>query len=125
MLEKQNDYLQVKMDRSAIEHQEEWTKWGDEAPWLQFPPELEVKIIPPFNGAMVRFRVRFVGGDREISVYWDCHDALGIMDKPYWEIYPVKYKGEDEDYYDTARFVACEEPEMMVAIIKSLMGEYQ
>ena len=120
-----SDYIQRKVNRSKLEQNEEWEKWGNEAPWLQFPPELEVKIIPPFNGAMARFRVRFVGGEKEISVYWDCHDNLGFMNKPYWEIYPVKYKDESEDYYDTARFFMGEEPEMMVAIIKSLMGEYQ
>ena len=121
-----NEYVSRKVERSQLEHREEWGKWGKEAPWLQFPPELEVKITPPFSGAMARFRVRFVGGEHEVSVYWDCHDALGLMNKPYWEIYPVKTKDlDDEDQYDTARFVAGEEPEMMVAIIKSLMGEYQ
>lgn len=120
-----SEYVQAKIDRRVIEHQEEWDKWGKEAPWLQFPPELEVKITPPFSGAMARFRVRFVGGEHEVSVYWDCNDALGFMNQPYWEIHPVKYKGDDCDYYDTARFVAGEEPQMMVSIIKSLMGEYE
>ena len=122
---KNSEYVQAKMDRSVVERHEEWDKWGAEAPWLQFPPELEVKVTPPFNGAMARFRVRFIGGEGEVSVYWDCHDALGYMNKPYWEIYPVKYKGGDGDYHDTARFLMGEEPQMMVSIIKSLMGEYE
>lgn len=114
--------------RYQVENDENWRDWGKTAPWLQFPPELEVKIIPPFGGVMARFMVRFASGtdeDRHVSVYWDCLDNLGYMDRPYWEIYPVKYKCEENDYDDTARFLMGEEPQMMVSIIKSLMGEYR
>jgi len=114
--------------RCRVEDDEMWRKWVKSAPWLQFPPELEVKIIPPFGGAMARFMVRFANStdeDRHVSVYWDVFDNLGHMDRPYWEIYPVKYRSEEADYDDNARFLMGEEPQMMVAIIKSLMGEYQ
>lgn len=121
------DSVNSKVERYRIEDAEEWHKWGQEAPWLQFPPELEVKIIPPFGGAMARFRARFVGGEREVSVYWDCHNSLGYVGDPYWEIHPVRYKNwleDGEDGYDTARFRMGEEGNMMVAIVKSLMNEY-
>lgn len=122
------DTVESKVYRYRVEENEEWHKWGNEAPWLQFPPELEVKIVPPFGGAMARFRARFVGGEREVSVYWDCHDALGYMEKPYWEIHPVKSRGlglmDEADVYDCKRFLAGEESDMMVSIIKSLMDEY-
>ena len=125
---KPDDYVDSMVARSHVENNEKWRKWCKQAPWLQFPPELEVKIIPPFGGAMARFMVRFANGtdeDRHISVYWDTLDRLGAMDKPYWECYPVKYKGEEGDYDDTARFAAGQEPQMMVTIIKSLMGDYE
>lgn len=124
-----DDYLEKKLARSQVERDEDWEEWCNKAPWLQFPPGLDVKIIPPVHGAMVRFMVRFADGtdaDNTVSVYWDCHNALGIMSKPYWEIYPVKYKGDDgDDYEDTARYLEGEESQMMVSIIKALMGEYE
>ena len=127
-----DDYVTRVAARSNLEVSEQWREWCKEAPWLQFPPELEVKIVPPFGGAMARFYVRFAGSSDEekgVSVYWDCRDALGFMNAPYWEIYPVKYRGTfedaDEDYWDTARFSMGEEPQMMVSIIKALMGEYE
>lgn len=125
-----DDEVSKRVARSRVEADEEWRKWCKEAPWLQFPPELEVKILPPFNGAMARFMVRFAGSSDEskhVSVYWDVHDSLGYELKPYWEIYPVKFKNwleDGEDGFDTARFLMGEEPQMMVAIIRSLMGEY-
>lgn len=125
-----DEAVSKRIERCRVEDKEEWRKWCEEAPWLQFPPDLEVSILPPYGGAMARFMVRFAGGSDEskhVSVYWDVNDSLGFMNKPYWEIYPVKYKAPvvgDEDVFDTARFRMGDEPQMMVAIIKALMGEY-
>jgi len=69
--------------RCDVEKHEEWRRWCEEIPELQFPSSWNVKIIPPFGGAMVRFII-----NEKISVYLDCYDALGFMGEPYWEIYP-------------------------------------
>ena len=61
-------------------------KWGKEIPVLDFPADWKIQISPPFNGAIVRFRV--FSGNAEISVYLDCYNMLAAMDYPYWEIYP-------------------------------------
>lgn len=115
------------IERYKVEAEEDWRGWCKKAPWLQFPPELEVKVIPPFAGAMARFMVRFPDSENHVSVYWDTQEAIGFMGgEPYWEVYPVKIQDlDDGDQYDTARFKMGEEPQMMVAIIRSLMGEYQ
>lgn len=73
----------------------EWDKWREEIPFINFPERFEVKIIPPFAGAVARFQIR----DKEyrdtwVSVYLDCYDALGYYGEPYWEIYPY-----NEDVY--------------------------
>lgn len=71
----------------------EWEKWYKEIPFLTFPDHLEVKIIPPFTGAIVRFLVRdkkYHGA--EVSIYLDCYSILGASSKPYWEVYP--YEGD-------------------------------
>ena len=68
----------------------EWKKWDREIPYISFPDRFEVKIIPPFGGAMVRFTIRDKEyKDTHVSVYLDCYEILGIYGgDPYWEIYP-------------------------------------
>lgn len=68
-------------------------EWVDKIPWLPFPADWEVKMIPPNVGTVVRFWVRRRGCKERVSVYLDCYEALGCFGKPgsntpYWEIYP-------------------------------------
>jgi len=73
----------------------EWNKWLDKIPTIQFPVEWRIQLIPPFHGAIVRFRAFSADGEQSVSVYLDCYERLGSFGgKPYWEIYPY-----DEDVY--------------------------
>ena len=73
-----------------VEEIMEYNKWMKEIPFIKFKSDWEVKITPPFAGAVARFRVRKNGV--EISIYLDCYDKLGCFGEPYWGIYP---HGED------------------------------
>jgi hypothetical protein len=69
-----------------------WNYWIPQIPYIPFDPSWAIKIIPPCNGAMVRFHVHDKEGNW-VSVYLDCHDILGSMHMlgdpvPYWEVYP-------------------------------------
>ncbi len=66
----------------------EHMKWVQEIPYISFPSDWEIAIMPPFLGAVVRFRVK--KGDAEISIYLDCYDNLGCYGSPYWEVYPYE-----------------------------------
>lgn len=81
--------------RAKIEVDENWRELVNTIPYLKFPSEWEVKIIPPFAGAIARFIVK-VSDTESISVYLDFYDKLGYVGHPYWEIYPYMD--------DTARF---------------------
>ena len=83
----------------------ECLRWVEEIPYLKFKEGWEVKIIPPFGGATIRFCVK--ANDKSVSVYLDCYDQLGIMHEPYWEIYA---NGEIE------RFLFKEHERMMARI---------
>lgn len=61
-------------------------KWRKEIPYINFPNDWNVKIIPNFAGSVIRFLVK--KNDIEISVYLDCYDNIGCYGEPYWEIYP-------------------------------------
>ncbi len=67
----------------------EWRKWMEEIPAIKFPADWAIQIIPPFTGAIVRFRVKKGKGD--VSIYLDCYETLGCYypGGPYWEVYPV------------------------------------
>ena len=67
---------------------QEWDHWDHMIPFIKFPQEWSVKARPNFLGTIIRYDVREDASDNCISVYLDCYDVLGIMHKPYWEVYP-------------------------------------
>jgi len=77
--------------RYDIERKEDWRTWTKRIPSLpinKLPQDCEIKIIPPFSGAMARFNI-VRGNDVFISVYLDVFSRLGDCPAPYWEVYPV------------------------------------
>lgn len=82
------EVFEAQMKYYELERVFEWRKWAEEIPDIKFPSHWNVKIIPPFAAAMIRFLVTQDGGSRQISIYLDCYDTLGCFDEPYWEIYP-------------------------------------
>lgn len=80
----------MELERLTIERSEKWKEWAGKIPCIKFEPTWEVHIIPPYGGAMARFVVKYMTA--RVSVYLDCHDSLGCMEHPYWEIYP---RGDD------------------------------
>lgn len=86
-------------------------QWIDKIPFIQFPAEWRVQMIPPFAGAVVRFVVQ-KENNIKVSVYLDCYEALGLFGEPHWEIYPGP-SGENE------RFAMNDVDEMIEAIRKT------
>lgn len=78
--------MELEMQRYAIESKEKWREIIKQIPTLNFKKEWNVKIIPPFGGALVRFTVYYNGN--HVSVYLDWYSRLGCVDEPYWELYP-------------------------------------
>ena len=70
---------------SKYEKLQECRKWGSEIPALDFEKEWDVKIIPPFGGAVIRFYIEYNG--KHVSVYFDGYSELGCVPEPYWEYY--------------------------------------
>lgn len=98
-----------------IESLYEWEKWITKIPFIRFPEEWMIQIIPPSGGAIARFRVRTPGLDESdwVSVYLDCYDLLGHFGEPYWEVYP--YHGDVgrcamADTQELLRMIADREP---------------
>ena len=83
--------IEVMIKRTLVEHEQKWTELIQSFPWISFPADWQVRVIPPFSGATARFYLRLPGGE-EVSVYADHFNALGYYGGPYWEVYP--YKGD-------------------------------
>ena len=95
---------------------QETRKQMTELPVLHFEKEWDVKILPPFGGAVIRFWINYNG--KHVSVYFDAYSELGYMvDEndnpiPYFEF----YDGEDcYRYY-------MDESEKMMEDIKNFLN---
>lgn len=90
-------------------------KWIKEIPVLHFEKEWDVRIIPPFGGAVIRFWIWH--NNKKVSVYFDAYSELGyVYDEnnnpiPYFEYY------DGEDCY---RYYMDEVEQMMEDIKKFL-----
>lgn len=98
---------------SAWDRIQESRDWISEIPALHFPSDWDVQLIPPFSGALVRFRVNPTV--ESISVYLDGYERLGIFDGPYWEVYPYAD--------DVARFAMDDTDGLLAAIQEVIDGE--
>lgn len=94
-LEEQRKYYE-------LEKTFEWKEWINKIPYIQFPPSWQVKAIPPFAAALIRYAIKTPDIDDFVSVYLDAWEALGFWDgKPYWEIYnscigePMRFDMDD------------------------------
>ena len=104
----------------------DWKHWKDKIPFINFPAHFKVKIVPPYNAAMVRFEVMSPSDNGTISVYLDCHGQLAdFVDEdtnqfvPYWEAYPIT--NGDESQEETRRF----EMEDVDGLMKALAEELE
>jgi len=78
-----------------VEKTFEWEKWAKEIPFINWPSNWSIKAIPPFCGAVIRYRiVDNENPENSVSVYLDCYDALGCVGSPYWEVYPGTKESE-------------------------------
>ena len=86
--------IDVTTMRYKVENQQKWLEEIKNIPFIQFPSDWKVQIIPPFGDAVVRFRVELPTGHNR-SVYLDGRNSLGYWDMVgsyYWEVYP--YRGD-------------------------------
>lgn len=88
---------------------QEHERWLREIPHFNFKKEWNVRIIPPFGGAVIRFWIDYNG--KHVSVYFDAYDELGFVGEPYFEFY------DGEDCY---RYFMNESEAMMSDIEKFL-----
>lgn len=79
--------LDTYMKRFEVESEQDWRGEMKDIPFIEFPANWKVKVIPPFANACVRFLVILPSGTQK-SIYLDTRNALGFMNYSYWEVYP-------------------------------------
>lgn len=101
--------------RLEVERICEWERWATEIPFIPFPADWEIRIVPPLRGVIVRFQVRQKGKPyHPVSVVLHEGVTLGdLTEKPAWEVYPLMEPivGDDIavghiDINDTAHLLA-------------------
>lgn len=103
----------ARFDMVARANLEKAEKWSEiKIPPLRFPAGWVVELIPPFAGAVARFKATNTHGVA-VSVYFDAHGTLGAVDSPYWEVYPVGGGLTVADEDDTMRFFGVDTTEMI------------
>jgi hypothetical protein len=66
-----------------------YREWVNKIPHVPFDPDWDVRAIPPFGGALVRYQVRHNGAF--VSIYLDGDNSLGYGPDPaYWEVCPFE-----------------------------------
>lgn len=106
-----SDSLMPADRRAQVEREEKWREITPQMPYLSFPKSCMVAMIPPFGGAIARFRVQ--KDSAIVSVYADFYEALGYFGGPHWELYP------DADG-DNARFAINDTAGLLREIARSL-----
>jgi hypothetical protein len=89
----------------------EWMKWKELIPYIPFEKGWEVKIVPPFACAIVRFNVK--KDNKEASIYLDCYDLIGSVGKPYWGVYSFQTQ-------DVERTLMDDVPGLLLSIKRAL-----
>jgi hypothetical protein len=80
-----SDYIKKSNLFAEYDHSQETRKWCKELPKFHFKKEWNVKIIPPFGGAIIRFMIDYKG--KHVSVYFDVYERLGLEPVPYFEYF--------------------------------------
>lgn len=91
-----DEEVEKKLERYRVEQDQDWKGEIVRIPWLHFRGDWQVRIIPPFGDAVIRFQVILPSGTLK-SIYMDSRCSLGIWGngvnpEPYWEVYP--YRGD-------------------------------
>ena len=115
-----------KIDRYKLEGDENWSAHYNDMPALELKPGFSIKVTPPFGGALMRMTIE--KGPINFSFYYDVNDSLGLVQQPYWEIYPLIMYGTERDgsirvEEETGRYYTNEFDEMIDEMYKNT--EYQ
>jgi hypothetical protein len=105
------------MKRLDADAMDDFLGWSKRMPFLDFRDEWQIKMIPPFGGAIVRFGVRERGCESDfVSIYLDCYDRIGLYGEPYLEVYP-----HDDDVFRCAML----DTESLIKAISESVKEIQ
>lgn len=71
------EYLNKVLILSKAEQIHDFRGWIEKLPVFHFDKEWNVKIIPPFAGAVIRFTIDYK--NKHVSVYFDGYSELGYV----------------------------------------------
>jgi len=103
--------------KAAVEYAKEMEsyKWALEIPFIRFPMHWQVRILPPFIGAVVRFEVKYK--DILVRVALDCYGLLEYSELPQcWSITSM---------YSDIQTCAMEDTEELIKLIEQTFNKHE
>lgn len=70
-----------------IDDEMEYDKWMVGLPFIQWPANYLIKVIPPFGAKVIRFWLKTADTQHELSIYLDGYNYSGCMPWPHYEVY--------------------------------------
>jgi hypothetical protein len=83
--------------RKEVEAEQGWVEEADTIPFIQFPADWQIKIMPPYYDVVIRYKIKLPSGVVK-SVFLDSRcslsDHFDQNGRPlsYWEVFPVGKK---------------------------------
>ena len=101
----------------AVEYAKEMEsyKWALKIPFIRFPMHWQVRILPPFIGAVVRFEVKYK--DILVRAALDCYGLLEYSELPqYWSITSM---------HSDIQTCAMEDTEELIKLIEQTLDKHE
>ena len=90
-------------------------KWALKIPFIRFPMHWQVRILPPFIGAVVRFEVKYK--DILVRAALDCYGLLEYSELPqYWSITSM---------HSDIQTCAMEDTEELIKLIEQTLDKHE
>lgn len=90
-------------------------KWALKIPFIRFPMHWEVRVLPPFIGAIVRFEIRYKNAIVRVAL--DGYGMLEYSEMPqYWSITSMHTDVQTCDMNDT---------ESLIKLIEQILDKHE
>ena len=76
--------IRAMIESHRYESKKGFKKWSMKMPYFKMKDDWEIRVAPPFGGAVARFSIK--GLNKEASIYFDVDDSLACVGEPYWEL---------------------------------------
>jgi len=102
-------------ERATIEQKNDWIPLSKQIPYLKIPEKCKIKVIPPYNGVLVRFSIK--KDNKIIDIVLDYEDKLKYSN-PY---YTLQFSIEHDEFPREGQIFYLNEVDEMFEVINEFL----